>query len=59
MKDINIKISKVLKSKGTPKVNTNKQVNQKYNKKSPQNRIMTTSTLGRKSLPNKAKRRRK
>ena len=36
MKDTNIKLEKVLKSNGTPKVRINKHVNQKGNKKNPQ-----------------------
>ena len=59
MKGKNIKLEKILKGKKTPKGNTNKQVNQKGNKKSPQNRRMATRMLGRKSLPNKKKMRQK
>ena len=33
MKDANIKLAKVFKARGTPKENTNNQVNQKGNKK--------------------------
>ena len=54
-----MKLAKVFKVKGTPKVNTNKQVIQKGTQKKTQNRITMTSMLGRKFLPNKAKRRRK
>ena len=35
MKDTNLKLAKASKSKVTPKGNTNKQINQKGNKKNP------------------------
>ena len=55
MKVTNMKLAKVFKVKGTPKVNTNKQVIQKGTQKKNQNRITMTSMLRRKFLPNKAK----
>ena len=55
MKEKNLNLEKLFKAKGTPKLNTNKQVDQKGNKIFSQNRRMEISMLGIKSLPNKAK----
>ena len=56
MNNTSLKLENFFKPKVTPKGKTKNQVNQNRTRKSPQNRIITKSMLGRKSLPNKAKR---